>query len=402
MSDDNIKIKIQAIDEASSVAAEVAQNIDRELSSISRDGTKAASAFEEIASSIQGIAWDGIEVGSQHMSALSGDALGAASNVGTLTSAFLDLAAVMSKLPMGTAMAGVAGVAGVIGVSAKAALDSYTGTLDEIYKQDGQDIYSASAQAVDGQMFADQQRREREAQAIAARKERMKQEQDVLRRQTMTRNELDKYIKSEQESSAAKDDPLAQAAIATRARIKAEMERGGGHIPLQEQDQMVAAAVEIRRVELEKEKTLERQRDLKAEMADLDRKSVSWADAWIERGMSDSQLRQRDEMKAMEMMLSGQLLQGQYQRIMDSIAIDYTKPDANAKKSNKVQLDLGGGDNSYESRFATRAPGTVSQLDVLKKLLKELQDGNHKQRLEAKMLTDWLERNGIVLGPQGI
>lgn len=378
--DDDIKIKFQAMDEVSSVATEVRQNIDREMSAISRDSNKAAHAISSISDSIQGIAWDGIEAGAGHIDAIGTSALTASSEVGTLVSAFIDLVGVASKLPS-AALSGVALGAVVAGASAKLAIDDYKATLDRNFTGNSEDIYSSSAQSVDSQMRLDEQRRGREAQAIAARKARMQQEQDVLHRQEMTRNELYKYIKSEQESSAAKDDPLAQAAIAARARIKAEMERGGGWIPQQEQDEMVAAAVENRRIELDKEKTLERQRDLKAEMADLDRKSVSWADAWIERGMSDSQLRQRDEMKAMEMMLSGQLLQGQYQRIMDSIAIAYTKPDTKDKK--RPSLELPGG-NLYESSSYTRGGGrSTEHIDLLKKLVAELATGNRAQRIEA-------------------
>jgi hypothetical protein len=234
-----------------------------------------------------------------------------------------------------------------------------------------------------------------EAERRAAERESQKSEREQQRQAAIAEKMKQTGIFSKYEQGLAErvhaDDPLKL--LEMQLRLQGANEQMIKGIVQQERDWL--------KIEKDKATEQEKQNELAEKRSEIDRRMGTAADAWKERSMTAQEKQNRDELEVLGLMMSGRINERQYQKIMDSIAIDYTKPDAKGKPD-KVQLDLGGGDNSYESRFATRAPGTVSQLDVLKKLLTELKDGNHKQRLEAKMLTDWLERNGIVLGPQGI
>lgn len=396
-SEDDVVIKFEGQDaSATEVARKVREELEKEFEAIGFAGDKAADGFEHIGSELENINWASLEDGSRQLTSLQAAVASAAGEFGVLSGDIGHLVEMLGSIPSAP-VAAIGVIAAGAAVSGKMALESYTATLDKNFKGNGQDIYSSTAQAAESQMFLDRQRQERDQKINEERKRKLLAEQDATFRLESTRGSINSFLGEQREGIGAMDSPLVKAAIDARKKIKQEMEKNNAWIPQKEQDQMVAAAVEIAKAEEAKRAELERQKELKEEMADLDKQSADRISGWIEKGMSDKELRRKDELQLFGDMMAGKMTQAMYDRAMAGIAVQYA-----GKEDKKVKLDLGGGENSYESRFATRAPGTVSQLDVLKKLLQELKDGNHKQRLEAKTLTDWLERNGIVLGSLAI
>lgn len=396
-SKDDVVIKFEGEDaSATEVARKVREELEKEFEAIGFAGDKSAQGFENISSELEDINWASIEKGSRHMDGLQDAVSSVAGEFGSLSGQIDSLIELLGSIPSApVAAVGVVAVGAV--VAGRAALNSYTGTLDNIYKQNGQDIYSSTAQAAESQMFLDRQRQARDQKANEERKQKLLAEQDAVFRLESTRGSINKFLGEQREGVGAMNDPLSQAAIDARNKIKQEMERSKTWIPQKEQDQFVAAAVEIKKAELAKTAELERQKELKQEMEELDKKAADTARGWIDKSMSDREKRNRDELKLLEDMTAGRISKATYDQAMMGIAKAYA-PDSD--KAQKVKLDFGG-DNMYHSRFATRGLGNqTSTSDLLKKIAELLKSNDASQRASAKALIDWLNANGVAVTPQ--
>lgn len=394
-SEEDIVIKFEGEDvSATEVAKKVREQIDKEFKEIGFAGEDAARSFEDMSAELQSIDWGGIEDGSERMGSLADAAASAAGQVGLLSSDIGNLIEVLGTIPSAP-VAIIGGIVAGAAVAGKAAIEDYQATLDKIFKGNGQDIYTSTAQAVEGQMFLDRQRQAREQAVLDKRSKQYWQGQDEEFRRQSVGNSFNKYLDEQRVGIAELDDPLAKAASDARRRLQQDMEKNQAWIPKQEQEAFVAAAVEVAKAEQARSAELEKQKELKEEMARYDEEAQKRVKGWIEKSMSEKELRNRDELKLLEDMTAGRISKSMFDQAMIGIAKQYAD---DPEKAKKVKLDFGG-DNVYASRFATRGLGRETTTnDLLKKIAELLKSNDANQQQAAKGLIDWLNLNGVAVG----
>jgi hypothetical protein len=243
-------------------------------------------------------------------------------------------------------------------------------------------------------MYADRQRQAREQEALNKRSQKYWAGQDEEFRRLSLGNSLNKYIEEEKSRSAEVDDPVLKAANDARRRIQQEMEKNQAYISKQDQESYVAQAVEIAKAEQARTVETQRQKELKEEMAALDEDAQRRASKWADKALTKDDERRREELALFDDVGAGRISMNQYDQAMAGIAKAYA-PDP--EKPQKVKLDFGG-DNLYQSRFATRAPGGGSAIDLLKRIAELLKSNDANQRAQARALLDWLNANGLAVG----